>query len=71
MKKLIGIFVFVMFMGSCSKDADRRSGVCYCEFFKGDPQEYDLSNLTRAEQESACNVHDNNANNFGGECELE
>ena len=71
MKNLFGIFVILLFMSSCGKDANRRSGVCYCEFYKGADQEYDLSNLTRQEQIDACNTHDTNAAKFGGGCELE
>ena len=71
MKNIFGIFVILLFMSSCGKDANRRSGVCYCEFVKGADQEYDLSNLTRQEQIDACNTHDSNAAKFGGHCELE
>lgn len=61
----------LFFLGACRNDDDRISGVCYCEFFSGDDQEYDLSHLSRQNQIDACNTHDTNANNFGGNCELE
>lgn len=71
MKNLLGIVMLAFLLGACSKDEDRTPGVCYCEFVSGDKQEYDLNHLTRQEQIDACNVHDNNAANFGGSCELE
>ena len=71
MKNLLGIlFISAALLGSCKKD-DRKPGVCYCEFVKGDDQEYDLNNLTRQEQIDQCNTHDTNAGKFGGKCELE
>jgi hypothetical protein len=71
MKKLAGILIIVLFLFACKKDEDRRPGVCYCEFFSGDKQEYDLNHLSRQEQIDQCNTHDSNAANFGGDCELE
>lgn len=71
MKYLLLIPIFLLSFTACKKDKDRRSGVCYCEFYKGDPQEYDLTNLTRQEQIDQCNTHDSNAAKFGGGCELE
>ena len=70
MKKLIVLFVICFLSATCGKE-DRTSGVCYCEFFKGDPQEYDLTAMTRQEQIDQCNIHDSNAAKFGGHCNLE
>ena len=66
---LVGLVLFAF--GSCSKDDDRRSGVCYCDFANGEKQEYDLSDLPRAEQITECNRHSDNAAHFGGVCKLE
>ena len=72
MKKLLLIVpVILLSFTACKKDKDRKSGVCYCEFYKGDPQEYDLSHLSRQDQIDQCNTHSSNAANFGGGCELE
>ena len=73
MKKLLSLSILMapFFILSCSKDNNRKAGVCYCEFANGKKQEYDLTNLTRTQQEDACNTHDTNAANFGGDCELE
>ncbi len=72
MKKLFIIVLIAGLTNACSNDDDnKRSGVCYCEFFKGDDQEYDLSSMTKEEQREECNRHDNNAAKFGGSCELE
>ncbi len=71
MKIFIGALLLIFFLSACGKDENRRSGVCYCEFVKGDDQQYDLSNLSRQEQINACNTHDSNAALFGGHCELE
>lgn len=71
MKNLFVLLIILMSVLACSKDNNRRSGVCYCEFSSGDQSEYDLSNMSRAEQIDACNTHDTNAANFGGRCELE
>ena len=54
-----------------SNEAPRRAGVCYCEFYSGDESEYDLSDMDREAQVAQCRVHDTNAQNFGGRCELE
>ena len=70
LKFAILLFLNILFIGSCSKD-DKIKGICYCEFFSGDKSEYDLGAMTREEQISQCNTHDNNAANFGGECDLE
>ena len=70
MKKLLGIVLIMMALNACSKD-EKQSGICYCTFFKGDDQEYDLSSMTREEQIEECSRHDNNAAKFGGRCELE
>jgi len=52
---------------SCSK---KKSGVCYCKYVSGDKKEFDLSNLERNRAQDSCNVLDNNAHAFGGECDL-
>lgn len=70
MKNLFGIMLVALFLCACDKDANRKPGVCYCEFVSGPDQEYDLTNLSRQEQIDACNTHDNNAAIFGGHCEL-
>ncbi len=56
---------------SCDSNENRQEGVCYCEFFRGDDQEYDLTTLPRDEQVTECNRHNSNAAGFGGRCELE
>ncbi len=71
MKYLIAIIFSLFLLGACSKDDNRQTGVCYCEFFSGDKQEYDLTHLSREEQIDACNTHNTNAGNFAGSCELE
>ena len=62
---LAGLFI------SCDSGEDRVSGVCYCEFVRGDDQQYDLTDMTRSEQVAECQRLDGNAGNFGGRCELE
>ena len=71
MKNLFGTILILLSLFACNKDEDRRPGVCYCEFFSGKEQEYDLNHLTRQEQIDQCNTHNTNAGNFGGTCELE
>ncbi len=71
MKNLLKLLVFTVIFLACGKDTNRKSGVCYCDFFQGDDKEYKLSNLSRQEQIDACNVHDTNAAKFCGRCELE
>ena len=70
MKKLLAFVFILTIMTACNKDKNRKSGVCYCEFVKGADQEYDLNNLSRADQIDQCNTHNSNAGNFGGKCEL-
>lgn len=72
MKKIIGILLiaFIFIATSCNKQ-DKLTGVCYCKFFSGDTQEYDLRTLDRQAQEDACSVHDKNAANFAGSCKLQ
>jgi hypothetical protein len=70
MKNLLGFLFILFFLSACSKDDNRRSGVCYCEFVNGKKQEYDLTHLSRQEQITQCNIHDSNAANFGGNCKL-
>jgi len=71
MKYLFGFLCILFLMSSCSKDENRVPGICYCKFYKGDPQQYDLTALSRQAQIDQCKVHDNNASKFGGDCELE
>ncbi len=68
---LVISFISILAFSSCEKDKNRVKGICYCEFFNGDKQEYDLRHLNQTAQMDTCNMHDNNAGNFGGECELE
>jgi len=70
MKKILGFVAFSLILFACKKE-DKDKGVCYCEFFSEDKQEYDLTHLSRQNQQDTCNTHDSNAANFGGECELE
>lgn len=69
MKNLFGILLIVAVLTSCKKN--RTSGICYCTFVKGDDQQYDLRDSTREVQIEQCNISNNNANKFGGKCELE
>ncbi len=71
MKNIGKVLLILLFAVSCKKNEVRRSGVCYCEFFKGADQVYDLSTLPRQDQMNACNTHDTNAAKFGGHCKLE
>lgn len=66
---LISLFALA-FMAGCDSNADQVEGVCYCTFFRGDPQEYDLRALSRPEQVTECQRNDVNAGNFGGSCKL-
>lgn len=70
MKILLGLSLLLLTVTSCGKKDNRRSGVCYCTFVKGGPQEYDLTSLTRQQQIDTCNNHSKNAGYFGGKCEL-
>lgn len=74
MKKLaaVTLILFSLSFGlsACKKDKNQKPGVCYCEFFKGDDQEYDLNHLTRVEQLEQCEIHSSNASHFGGSCQL-
>jgi len=71
--KTFSLFLFAIasVMGMTSCDDDRTSGVCYCEFYSGQEQEYDLTHLGRSSQIDTCYQHSVNAGNFGGECSLE
>ena len=71
MKKFITILSIAFILTACTKKENRNYGVCYCQFFDGTTQEYDLNDLTRQEQKDKCNTHDNNASLFGGKCELD
>lgn len=51
----------------CSK---KKSGVCYCKYLSGDKKEFDLRSLDRGRAQDSCNVLDNNARAFAGDCEL-
>ena len=68
MKKLIITLSIAFALTACTK---KESGVCYCKFVKGAPQEYDLRSYDRSEQIDKCYTHDNNAAKFGGGCKLE
>ena len=73
MKKLFGFLLALFFLSAlsaCSKNNNKRAGVCYCEFVKGADQEYDLSHLSKQEQIDQCNTHSANATKFGGGCKL-
>ncbi len=70
MKYTLLITVFCFLFVSCKKE-DRTTGICYCTYFKGDPKQYDLRDMTREEQVDQCSTHDSNAAKFGGKCELE
>lgn len=59
-------FVYVG-VSSCRK---KDKGNCYCKFYSGDKTHYDLTAISRSEQEDSCKVIDNNASNFGGSCKL-
>jgi hypothetical protein len=52
---------------SCRK---KKKGNCYCDYASGDRTHYDLSMYPRDKQQDSCNVLDNNAGPFGGECKL-
>jgi len=52
---------------SCRK---KEKGNCYCKFYSGDKTHYDLTALPRNEQQDSCNVIDNNAQAFAGDCKL-
>lgn len=60
---------FILFVASCGEP--RTEGICYCEFFSGEDQQYDLRDLDRDAQQTECEKNDRNAANFGGGCELE
>ncbi len=73
MKSLIilSFTILVLSIGSCKKDSDKKSGVCYCKYFSGDKKEFDLSDLPRSQQIDSCYIYDKNAGAFGGDCALE
>ena len=73
MKKLKFILPILMLgfastgITSCVK---KISGNCYCSYFSGDKTHYDLTSLTRTQQQDSCNVLDHNAEAFAGDCKL-
>jgi len=71
MKNILRLLFIIFILSACKKDKNRTSGVCYCEFANGKKQEYNLTHLSRQQQIDTCNMHSNNAANFGGKCELE
>ena len=66
----IALFTMACFAG-CDSNDNRVEGVCYCTFVRGEPQEYDLRELNRADQVTECQRNNSNAANFGGTCKLE
>ena len=72
MLRVLALVLFALpLVSGCGSNSDRQSGVCYCEFASGDESEYDLTDTTRSEQVAECRRHDENAQAFGGRCELE
>lgn len=67
MKKIFVVLIIALIaLAACKK-----RGICYCKFYSGDKQEYDLSDIgNRDAQKDSCNVIDGNAANFGGSCKL-
>ena len=66
--------LFIMLIGfvytgmtSCRK---KEKGNCYCKYYSGDKTHYDLTSLPRSEQQDSCNVLNNNASAFAGDCKL-
>ena len=59
-------FIFVVAMSCRKKD----KGNCYCSYLSGDKTHYDLTSLTRSQQEDSCYVLDQNASHFAGDCKL-
>ena len=48
----------------------KKKGNCYCKYMSGDRTHYDLTMLPRDEQQDSCDVLDNNAEAYAGECKL-
>lgn len=63
----ISVSVGLFSTTSCRK---KEKGNCYCKFYSGDRTHYDLTSLSRSEQEDSCRVIDNNAEAFAGDCKL-
>jgi hypothetical protein len=63
----IGVSASLFSTSSCVK---KKKGNCYCKFYSGDRTHYDLTSLSRGEQEDSCKVIDNNAEAFAGDCKL-
>lgn len=69
--KIFFSLVLLLFVAvACNKDKNKVNGICYCDFANGEKQEYDLRHLSKQAQLDTCSMHDTNAGNFGGECEL-
>ena len=74
MKTIVSSFALIALLvgvpassASCRK---KKKGNCYCKFMSGDRTHYDLTMYPRDKQQDSCNVLDNNAGPFGGECKL-
>lgn len=67
---LSGVIVFCAFALLTTGCSKKKSGVCYCKYLSGDKKEFDLRSLDRGRAQDSCNVLNNNAHAFAGDCEL-
>lgn len=58
---------FTLLNTSCNKKTE---GVCYCTYFSGDKNEFDLRHLDRQAQKDTCAQISQNASHFAGSCKL-
>lgn len=68
---LLLLSTICLFSYSCKKKENRKSGVCYCNYYGGNKTQYDLSSLSRTQQIDSCSVLDHYAEPFAGDCDLE
>ncbi|HUH73783.1 MAG TPA: hypothetical protein VLZ75_05190 [Chitinophagales bacterium] len=67
---ILAFLILVLSIGSCKKDSDKTSGICYCKYLSGDKKEFDLRDLPRSQQIDSCYLFNKNAAYFAGDCEL-
>ncbi len=72
MKKIhfIGAAALMLLVFASTTSCNKKKGNCYCTFYSGDKTHYDLTALSRSDQQDSCNVINNNASNFAGSCKL-
>jgi hypothetical protein len=71
MKKYSLLIVMLLFAAVATMSCKKKTrGICYCEFYSGAESQYDYRHLPRDQQNDSCEVNNQNAANFVGNCKL-